>query len=233
MSMRGAWQCSGLVAAHFDCGSSLVGGMRPQLPMMRHPFDRAQCCSVVGRQPPNPRISKYEHSPMLEHTNDAAQSASLDGWQSVERHSSLSPIGRYAHPPCSLHVSDARHAAWYCANRSGAIGGAIGAGALGCWQATNNSTGKSKRRMRTSWVRPASSHTRARRSSWGGMTRASLSARERALVEAIRDEVRDLLVGLAAAQSMELEERLAALERLVRERRTVIVRRPRAPRKEG
>lgn len=65
------------------------------------------------------------------------------------------------------------------------------------------------------------------------MTRASLSARERALVEAIRDEVRDLLVGLAAAQSMELEERLAALERLVRERRTVIVRRPRAPRKEG
>lgn len=65
------------------------------------------------------------------------------------------------------------------------------------------------------------------------MTRASLSARERALVEAIRDEVRDLLVGLAAAQSMELEERLAALERLVRERRTVIVRRPRGPRKEG
>lgn len=142
-SMRGALQCSGFVAPHF-AGRSSAAGIKPHSPAISQPLDLEQCSSLVGRHSPQPLRSKYAHWPMPRQMNEPAQSASLAGWQSVERHSSLSPIGRYAHPPCSLHVSDARHAAWYCAKRSGAIGKAIGAGALGCWQATNNSTGNER-----------------------------------------------------------------------------------------
>jgi hypothetical protein len=58
------------------------------------------------------------------------------------------------------------------------------------------------------------------------MKRATLSARDRALL----DEVRELVRALGAHLSLELEDRLAALEELVRQRRTVVIRRPFKPR---
>jgi hypothetical protein len=54
------------------------------------------------------------------------------------------------------------------------------------------------------------------------MKRAGLSAHDRALLE----EVRELLRALAAHLSLDLDDRFGRLEQLVRERRTVIVRRP-------
>lgn len=65
------------------------------------------------------------------------------------------------------------------------------------------------------------------------MKHADLSGRERELVEAVRDEVREDLRALGAHVSIELEDRFALLEarleQLIRERRTVIVRRPTKP----
>ena len=63
----------------------------------------------------------------------------------------------------------------------------------------------------------------------GGMKRAALSARDRALLE----HVRELLLALRADVSCELEDRLARLEELVRAKRTVIIRRPFKPKREG
>lgn len=68
------------------------------------------------------------------------------------------------------------------------------------------------------------------------MKRADLSAHDRALL----DQVREIVRALGAHVSLELEDRfallearLAQLEQLVRERRTVIVRRPKKTAKPG
>lgn len=65
------------------------------------------------------------------------------------------------------------------------------------------------------------------------MKRAELSAHDRALLDSLRDSLREDLRALAAHLSLDLDDRfallearLAQLEQLVRERRTVIVRRP-------
>lgn len=54
------------------------------------------------------------------------------------------------------------------------------------------------------------------------MKRADLTERDRLLLA----EVRDMMRGLAAAMSLDLEERLAQLEALIKQRRTVVIRRP-------